>query len=201
MKIVSKAKKNQKGFTAIELLFVVVLIGVLYYIGVRAYGGSTDPANAKAMKSMAKTMSESIALIHAQMGTGLSATSNPLPANGLTMMDVIAVGKAAVQTNYQKDFEQLNMRPLEDDFRVKVRTSGSTPGQYEVLTYPTTFVTCPVGKVCVQYQSVPSTTVAALAARYGISNFNATTALSTGPVRYTAVDSQGFHTVTLENVP
>lgn len=198
-----KSIKRQKGFTLIELIIVVVILGILGYVAMSVTSGSPDPANATAMRSGAKELSKGIGYLHANLGNGLSATSNVLPASGLNMLDVLMVGRDAVASSYRSSYDRANMRPLESDFSITRRPSGSTPGQYQLLTYPVTFVSagCTTGRVCVQFQRVPSSTLQELVAKYGINNFVPTTALSTGPVRYTAADSSNFHTVTLENVP
>lgn len=192
--------KKQKGFTLTELIIVVIILGILAYLGVRAIAGSSDPANAAAIRASSKEIAKGVGYLHTNLGTGLSATANALPKSGLNMLDVLMVGEEAVATTYTTQYRQAKMRPLEGEFKVVARPSGSTPGTYELLTYPVTVVACATGKVCVRLANVPSDTVADLAGKYGLT-FVAATAQTTGPLRYTAVDSEGFHTVTLEQVP
>lgn len=193
--------KKAKGFTLIELIVVIVILGIVMLMVARTTSGSSDPANAQAIRKGAKTLTEGIGYLHANLGNGLSATANPLPTNGLSLLDVLMVGRTAVATAYQNGYDQANMRPLESDFSVVTRPSGSTPGTYQLLTYPVSFVACTTGHVCTQFTKVPSSTVQELASKYGLTNFVAATAVTTGPVRYTAADSSGFHVVTLDNVP
>jgi prepilin-type N-terminal cleavage/methylation domain-containing protein len=200
MKMQQTKKHRQGGFTLIELMIVIAVVGVLIVIGVNAFRGSSDGANALAINGASKQLAKGVGYMHVQMGTGLNAMSNPILGSGMTMMDVLMVGSDAVNSTYKTRFEQINMRPMEGDFRVQTRASGSTPGVYQVLDYTVGFVACATGKICLQYANVPSETVAELAKRAGISNFAAATGVSTGPLRYTPA-SNGFHTVTVEEVP
>lgn len=190
----------QRGFTLIELIIVVAILGIIIAITVNAVRGTSDAANAQAISGSAKQFAKAIGYLHVQMGSGIDPINSALPSSGLGMLDVLMIGEDAVNTTYRDRYKQISMRPLEGDFRVVNRPTGSTPGVYQVLTYPVSFAACSLGKICVQYANVPSETVAELATKAGLGTFSAATAVTTGALRYTAAVS-GFHTVTVEAVP
>lgn len=193
-------KRKQGGFTLIELMVVVVIIAVLYVVLSRALKGTTDPANATAIRSVGQDLTQAIGYIHANLGTGLSATSNALPVSGQGMLDVLVIGSSSVNSTYRDAFSRIGVRTLEGTIRVGSRPNGATPGTYTVNSYPIAFVSCATGYVCTQFSNVPSSTVNELAGKYAVT-FAAGTAVTSGALQYTSADSSGLHTVTLQNMP
>ena len=70
--MVSQGK--QKGFTIVELLIVIVVIGILAAISIVAYTGITKQANINSAKSNASNVADAANAINAQSGS--------YPANG-----------------------------------------------------------------------------------------------------------------------
>lgn len=63
-------KLNQeRGFTIVELLIVVVVIAILAAITIVSYNGITNRANASAAKSTASTWQKKIELYQAELGS------------------------------------------------------------------------------------------------------------------------------------
>jgi prepilin-type N-terminal cleavage/methylation domain-containing protein len=60
--------KNERGFTIMELLVVIVIIGVLAAIGVPAYKNMTDKAKATACEANRRTMKTGVMLYYVEQG-------------------------------------------------------------------------------------------------------------------------------------
>ncbi len=57
--------RNQKGFTLMELMIVIVIIGVLAAIGVPAYKGYTVKAKEAACKAQRRTVQTAVGMYYA----------------------------------------------------------------------------------------------------------------------------------------
>lgn len=72
MKLPTISKESQKGFTLVELIIVIVVIGILAAIILIAYGNVTSRANASAAKSNASAVLNYAEVYHAD-GNATSA--------------------------------------------------------------------------------------------------------------------------------
>ena len=191
-----KIGKKQSGFTLVELLMVVVILGILAYVSMTAFSGSPNAANATALRSGASEIAKGIGYINANIGNGIkTGIDNPLSADKYTMLDVLILGDEAVHADYESRYKAVAMRPLETEFRVSARTPGTD--NYKLLSYPVAVSdTCPTGKVCVIFDNVPRPVLDELLVRYGLEFGDAEVAKTGGnqkyPVGYELTKTKGY---------
>ena len=63
---IRKSMKSQKGFTLVELMIVIVIIGILAAIAVPKLSGSTAEANLAKAKADVRTVQSAVAIYYAK---------------------------------------------------------------------------------------------------------------------------------------
>jgi type II secretion system protein G len=69
-------KRDQRGFTLMELMIVIVIIGVLAAIGIPAYNNYVDKARAAACQSNRRSIATALGLYYAEKGEYTSTLSD-----------------------------------------------------------------------------------------------------------------------------
>lgn len=72
--LINKARRNEKGFTLVELMVVVVIIGILVAIAVPVYRNVTDNANRKSVEANLRTIDGAI-MMHQVDNLGTAPTA------------------------------------------------------------------------------------------------------------------------------
>jgi len=105
--IQSNIKTKQSGFTIVELLVVIVVIGILAAITIVSYSGITARANTQANKSNANSVIQAAQVVYANTGsypatsstaatvlTNLNASDAKVPATLVITNGPVASGSA-----------------------------------------------------------------------------------------------------------
>lgn len=160
----AKARKAaQRGFTLIELVVVVAVIGVLIAIVAPNITGSRDGANAQLMVRSANSIAQNWQMINQQCGTNSAVTGNPIG----DIEDIIFAGTGIAAT-YQPCYTQSRVLPL-----TEISLASGTG--YSIANYPVTISGGGTVPLEVSFANVPDTLVLSIVQRFNsnVSTLNA----------------------------
>jgi len=161
--------KKEKGFTLIELVIVVVIIGVLATIMFKVFGGGvSDTAKAQALYSTTQKLNQSWMILNMNSGTSSqlnTANVHPLVNNaallgGKGALEILAQGVNAVAATYQSTYINSAIVPI--NF-----LTGSN-GVYSVYGYNLVMKSYDPYRTSYTFSAVPDPIIASLVLKYGV---------------------------------
>lgn len=185
-------KKTQQGFTLVELIVVVAIIGVIAGIGIPLFKDADNPSKAQALLSTAERVNQSLRQIAKSCSVSSAITSNPLPAASKTVSDVIFGGRANVAAAYQTCYDQSMVKPLTDSSE-----PGASAGVYNVQGFATTLTGGGTAPLQVGYLLVPDELVLLAAQKFNRSLSALAASDAASPILQYTTASSGTRTVTV----
>ena len=91
-----KIRHNEKGFTLIELMVVIVILGILMAIAIPAYMGFADRANRAAAQANVRSAADSVAAYYndnKQSYSGMNLASLTAIDPGIKISDPVAANQ------------------------------------------------------------------------------------------------------------
>lgn len=109
-----KRLKNERGFTLIELIVVIAVLGILVLLAAPQFLGHTKDANVAAMQADTKVLSNSALIYNTNYEVGKTGHDTEWPATGETQtnVDIGGVTYDEVTGFTEADFNKLEVRTL-----------------------------------------------------------------------------------------
>lgn len=182
----------QRGFTMIELVIVIAVIGILFGVVASTTVGSKDGANSLLMLRAATNVASNWSLINQACGTTTAVASHPIPAATKTVSDVIFGGGSNVAAAYTNCYGQSKVLAL-----TEVSQPGASAGVYNVAGYAVTIAGGGTATLQIQYALVPDALVLLMAQKYNPSLTALAASDATSAVVQYSTATSGTRTVTI----
>ena len=136
--MLKKFKKNKKGFTLIELIVVIAIIGILAAVLMPQFMGFTEKARASSAIAGAKDMLTAIQATASTDGTAsvISGLTGYVEADSLAALQTIVPSlKGNVQTDFAAPVDLSDVAAKEGDCAVSTIVSGSITNTFTFNYY------------------------------------------------------------------
>lgn len=188
-----RGMKYSKGFTLIELVVVVVILGILASVVLPALKGSTIGAKAVGLVRGADSANQVWTMLNQTCNVNGAVASNPLPNSGAsrTVSDVIFGGRSMVAAAYQSCYDQSKVKALSEISQLV------SAGVYSIQGFTVSFSGGGSAPLQVSYASVPDDLVLEMVQKYQPTLTALAASDNSNPTIQYGTATSGLRTVTI----
>jgi prepilin-type N-terminal cleavage/methylation domain-containing protein len=192
-------KYTQKGFTLLELMVVIAILGVLAAAAAPSFIGYMESAEAGAAYSGINNNDDEIKQLATLHRFNNCASGTTFTNANNNFIDVIYNGSAMVITAQQAAYNSKPHTNITKSFdQITAAVAGTSAGVYQIEGMVLSILTCTAGENGYRLAGMQTSVLQALLeAEYPTESaaFASATPVTTGQIRYSAVDSSGLHNV------
>lgn len=192
---------RQRGFTLVEMVIVVIVLGILAIVAMNSLGNTQGSSQARALFDSAQKINNAWMVLRQTGGIPADTTdANPAIKSNNTALDALMEGEEFLESRYQPAYDAAGIAPLSDMGSITTTpVAGSTAGAYEINGFPFSMAAGPSGeKMLYTFSDVPTDIVKVMWESNMSSDFDAT-ADTTGTgdkIQHTAATG-GVHDLTI----
>lgn len=130
-----KLNKKRKGFTLVELIVVIVILGILMLIGSMKYADVKDQANIAVVKTNHRTLVSALQLKMAQKQGGIPLTSDVKLKDLAPSIGIKDDGTSDKMKDAKYAYQgTATQGTLTSTYTKHSTTTGGTPAQFKIVT-------------------------------------------------------------------
>lgn len=135
---------KRKGFTLIELMIVLIIIGILATVGIVQYQSAVEKARGAEAKSVLNHLRQKCAALYYEGGIDACSNANLSIGDTSAGMEVAGIGPGTCRSSHYFTYSVVTTAPSTANFTATRCTSGGKNPQYRSVAagQPRLWITC-----------------------------------------------------------